>query len=78
MKLTYDQKANVAYTRLREIEGDIETLEITSEFQVDIDGTGAVCGIELLNANEQLRSGGQGSIILENVLSGEKAELKVA
>ena len=57
MKLSYDPKANVAYIRLREREGEVETIEVTSDFLVDIDATGAVCGIELLNANEQLIAG---------------------
>jgi uncharacterized protein YuzE len=52
MKLTYDPKANVAYIRLREKQGDVETIRLTSDFLVDIDETGAVCGIELLSANE--------------------------
>uniref|UniRef100_UPI0035695E33 DUF2283 domain-containing protein n=1 Tax=Rhodosalinus sp. TaxID=2047741 RepID=UPI0035695E33 len=54
MKLTYDPDANVAYIRLREREGDVETIELTADFLVDIDATGAVCGIELLNARDQL------------------------
>jgi uncharacterized protein YuzE len=57
MKLSYDPKANVAYIRLRERQGYVETIEVTSDFLVDIDATGAVCGIELLNANEQLVGG---------------------
>lgn len=43
MKLTHDPKANVAYLRLREKQGDVETIEITGDFLVDIDETGAVC-----------------------------------
>lgn len=78
MKLSYDPKANVAYIRLRERQGDVETLEITSDFLVDIDATGAVCGIELLNANEQLVAGDDGKVVFVNQLNGEKGELKVA
>ena len=57
MKLSYDPKANVAYIRLREREGEVETIRVTSDFLVDIDATGAVCGIELLNVNAQLTDG---------------------
>lgn len=78
MKLTYDPKANVAYIRLRERQGGVETLEITGDFLVDIDETGAVCGIELLNANEQLKGGDGGRIVYVDPLSGKEAELKVA
>jgi uncharacterized protein YuzE len=78
MKLTYDPKANAAYIRLREKQGDVETIEITGDFLVDIDETGAVCGIELLNANEQLKGADDGRIIYVDPLSGKEAELKVA
>lgn len=54
MNLSYDPKANVAYIRLRERQGDVETIEVTSDFLIDIDATGTVCGIELLNASEQI------------------------
>lgn len=78
MKLSYDPKANVAYIRLRERQGDVETLEITADFLVDIDATGSVCGIELLNANEQLVAGDDGKLVFVNQLNGEKGELQVA
>ncbi len=56
----------------------METIEVTSDFLVDIDATGAVCGIELLNANEQLIAGDDGKLVFVNQLNGEKGELKVA
>lgn len=78
MKLSYDPKANVAYIRFREKQGDVETIELTSDFLVDIDETGTVCGIELLNANEQLTAGDDGKLVFVNQLNGEQGELKVA
>jgi uncharacterized protein YuzE len=78
MKLSCDPKANVAYIRLREKQGDVETIKLTSDFLVDIDETGAVCGIELLNANEQLIAGDDGKLIFINQLDGTQGELKVA
>jgi uncharacterized protein YuzE len=78
VKLTYDPSANVAYIRLRERQGDVETIELTSDFLVDIDETGTVCGIELLNANEQLGRGDDGKLIFVNALSGGQTELDVA
>ena len=77
MKLTYDPAANVAYIRLREPSGDVETLRIAEDFLVDIGEDGKVCGVELLNANEQLR-GDNGRVVFVNPLSGEEQELKVA
>ncbi len=78
MRLTYDPKVNAAYIRLREKKGDVETLEITGDFLVDIDSTGAVCGIELLNANEQLKGSDNGRIVFVDPLSGDETTLKVA
>ena len=78
VKLSYDPKANVAYIRFRAGQGDVETIELTSDFLVDIDETGAVCGIELLNANEQLTAGDDGKLIFVNHLTGGQGELKVA
>jgi uncharacterized protein YuzE len=78
MTLTFDPQADVAYIRLRERKGDVETIAVTSDFLVDIDATGAVCGIELLNANEQLAAGDDGRLVFVNQLNGEEGELKVA
>lgn len=78
MRLTYDPSANVAYLRLRERQGEVETIELTADFLVDIDETGAVCGIEFLNANEQLAKGDSGKLVFVNSLSGERGELEVA
>lgn len=78
MKLTYDPSANVAYIRLREKQGDVETIELTADFLVDIDATGAVCGIELLNANDQLATGDDGKLVFVNASSGGRMELDVA
>ena len=78
MQLSYDPKANVAYIRLRERQGDVETISVTSDFLVDIDATGTVRGIERLNANEQLAAEDDGKLVFVNQLNGEEGELKVA
>lgn len=77
MRLTYDPAANVAYIRLRERQGDVETIEVTADVLLDIDETGQVCGIELLDANEQLKGDG-GRFVLVNRESGNERELDVA
>ena len=78
MKLTYDPAANVAYLRLRERVGEVETIELSADLLVDMDETGAVCGLEFLNANEQLVEGDDGKIVLSHALTGGVAELDVA
>ena len=77
-KLTVNSTANVAYLRLRERYGAVETIEITPDLLVDIDETGAVCGLELLDANAQLTQGDGGKLVLANARSGGRAELDVA
>jgi len=57
MRLTYDPRYNIAYLRFHEKTAQVQTLHISDEPNIDIaapDGT--LYGIELLNANEQLRS----------------------
>lgn len=78
MKLSYDPAANVAYIRFRERRGDVETIRLTDDFLFDIDETGAVCGVELLNANEQLKAADDGKLVVLDALGGQVGELKVA
>jgi uncharacterized protein YuzE len=78
MQITHDPRANIAYIRLRAVQGKVETLRITSDFHVDVDETGAVCGIELLNANEQLVAGDDGRVTFANLADGSVGELRVA
>jgi hypothetical protein len=43
---------------------------------VDIAPDGTVYGLELLNANDQLGSGDDGTLIVENKAVGERRELR--
>ena len=64
MKLTYDRDRNIAYLRLRPRGTEVETVRVSDELNVDIAPDGSVYGIELLNANEQLRSADGGKLVL--------------
>jgi uncharacterized protein YuzE len=64
MKLTYDPDRNIAYLQLRSRGTEIETVRVSDELNVDIAPDGSVYGIELLNANEQLRSSDGGKFVL--------------
>lgn len=57
MQISYDQKYNIAYIRLREKTIEVETLRISEELNIDISPDGKIYGIELLNANEQFIKG---------------------
>jgi uncharacterized protein YuzE len=64
MKLTFDRARNIAYIRLRPTGAEVETIRVSDEINVDIAPDGSVYGIEFLNANEQLRSGDAGRLVL--------------
>jgi uncharacterized protein YuzE len=65
MKLSYDPKCNVAYIRFHEKLGQVTTIKISDDVNIDMAPDGTVYGVELLNANEQL-TGDQGALIVES------------
>lgn len=64
MKLRYDRRYNIAYIRLREKTEQVETIRVSDELNVNLAPDGTVYGIELLNANEQLRAGDDGRLVV--------------
>jgi uncharacterized protein YuzE len=78
MKLTYDRDRNIAYLRLRPKGADVETIQVSDELNVDIAADGSVYGIELLNANEQLRAADQGKLVLVDEAAGKEVELPLS
>ncbi len=73
MKLTYDRDRNIAYLRLRPKGAEVETIRVSDELNVDIAPDGSVYGIELLNANEQLRAADDGRLVLVDKDGREQA-----
>jgi uncharacterized protein YuzE len=78
MKLTIDPEANVAYMQLRERTGDVETICVSDELNVDLLPDGTVYGIEFLNAKQQLQADERGGFTIVNRGSGKEKTLKVA
>jgi uncharacterized protein YuzE len=78
MKLTYDPRYNVSYLRLHEKTGTVETIRLSDELNVDLAPDGTVYGIELLNANVQLRGEDEGRLILVNEESGQRVEIPLS
>jgi uncharacterized protein YuzE len=76
MRLTYSPERNIAYIRLREEVAQVETVRVSDEINVDLAPDGTVCGIELLNANEQLRGDG-GKLIVTDEASKKEIEVKL-
>ncbi len=72
MKLTYDPKYNVAYIRFQEKLGQVTTIKISDDMNIDIAPDGTVYGVELLNANEQLTRD-HGALIFES--GGRRQEI---
>ncbi|MBI4737571.1 MAG: DUF2283 domain-containing protein, partial [candidate division NC10 bacterium] len=66
MRLTYDPRHNIAYIRLREKRAEVESIRVSDELTVDLAPDGIIYGIELLNANEQLRRGDAGTLLVIN------------
>ena len=77
MRLTYDPTHNIAYLRLREKTTQVETVRVSESLNVDLAPDGTVYGIELLNANEQLRGREAGKLIVENLATGTSAEVEL-
>lgn len=78
MKLTYDPRHNVAYIRFQEKGAQVETLQVSEELNVDLSPDGRVYGIELLNANQQLRAQDGGKFVVCNEADGRQQELELA
>jgi len=75
MKFTYDPRYNIGYIRFKEKLVEVESIKLSDEIVVDIAPDGAVYGIELLNANEQLQREDMGELIVINEATGEHTEL---
>lgn len=78
MKLTYDPRYNIAYIRLRESLANVESIPVSAELMVDMAPNGTIYGIELLNANQQLRQEDMGGLVVLNEATGESTELPLA
>jgi uncharacterized protein YuzE len=75
MRFTYDPRYNVAYIRFQEKGADVEAIRVSDELIVDIAPDGTIYGIELLNANEQVRRDDAGELIVINEATGQRVEL---
>ncbi|GAA6615366.1 DUF2283 domain-containing protein [Scytonema sp. NUACC26] len=78
MKITYDPRYNIAYIYLQEKTMQVNTIQVSQEMNVDVGIDGKICGIELLNANQQLGSLEQGRLVVVNEALGESAEIRLS
>ncbi len=75
MQLTYDPRYNIAYLRFHEKTGEVNTIRLSDEVNVDIAPDGTLYGIEFLNASEQLQREDRGNLVLLNEASGDRCEI---
>jgi uncharacterized protein YuzE len=78
VRLSYDPRYNIAYLRFHERTAEVETIQVSDELNVDIAPDGTIFGIELLNANSQLRAQDHGKLIVVNEAAGEAQEISLA
>lgn len=78
MKFTYDPRYNIAYIRLHEKKSEVETISISDELNIDMSPDGAIYGIELLNAAEQIQKEDMGKLLFVNEATGEQKELSLS
>ena len=71
MKFTYDLRYNVAYICFSEKGLGVETVRVSDELNVDLTPDGKIYGIELLNANEQLKREDAGKLLVINEETGK-------
>jgi uncharacterized protein YuzE len=77
MKLTYDPRHNIGYLRFHEKTPEVETFQLSDALNVDIAPDGTVYGIELLNANEQLRGDNGGHLVVVNEAAGKTDNIRL-
>ncbi|MDX2074180.1 MAG: DUF2283 domain-containing protein [Alphaproteobacteria bacterium] len=58
MDIRHDPENNIAYIRFMPKMTGVETIELSGDVNIDLAPNGALYGIELLNANEQLKADG--------------------
>jgi uncharacterized protein YuzE len=73
VKITYDPRYNIAYLRFREKLEDVETIRLSEEILIDLAPDGTLYGIELLNANAQLKAADAGRLVVVDAAGEEHA-----
>ena len=75
MKLTYDPRHNIAYIRFKDKTAQVETIRISDSLHIDISPDGTVYGIELLDANDQLLTHDDGTLVVIDDSVGARTEI---
>jgi uncharacterized protein YuzE len=78
MKFSYDPRYNIAYIRFRPKSEGVESIKISEEMIVDLAPDGTVYGIELLDANNQLRQTDMGKLLIVNEATGDQIDIPLS
>ncbi len=76
MKLTYDPRRNIGYLRFNEKTAEVETIQVSDSLTADIVPDGTIYGIELLNADQQLRGDNGGHFVIVNEAAGKTEDIE--
>ena len=76
MEISYDKKYNIAYIKIQEKTSKVETITLSDEVNIDISPDGKLYGIELLNANDQLKSQ-DNELVFTNIGTGKKTKIPI-
>ena len=74
MEISYDKKYNIAYIKIQKKTSKVETIMLSAEVNIDISPDGRIYGIELLNANNQLKLKNN-ELIFIDTLNGRKIKI---
>lgn len=74
MEISYDKKYNIAYIKIQKKTSKVETIMLSAEVNIDISPDGRIYGIELLNANDQLKLKNN-ELIFIDTLTGRKIKI---
>ncbi len=75
MKLTYDPRHNMADIRFQGPKAEVLTLSLSDSVSVDIAPDGTACGVELLDANEQLEAEDGRRLVFVNEANGHRQDI---
>lgn len=78
MRFSYDPRRNIAYIRFQPKSSEVESIKVSDELIVDTAPDGTIYGIELLNANKQLKLENTGKFSIVNEETGEQVHVPLA
>jgi len=78
MTFSYDPRYNIAYFLFQAKSSEVESVRVSDELIVDMAPDGTVYGIELLNANAQLRRGQTDKVLFVNEATGREIDIALS